>query len=188
MAAHGFKPMRHLAGGTIRTSEYTIAIDYDTAIYTGDPVKLVAAGGVEIAAAGAIVTGVFQGVNYRDGDGDVKFSAYWPGAVANATDVVALVIDDPFVTYSVFDDADSDFLTAADIGGCGNHVAGTGSAKTGVSGYMLDTSDCSNAQAGWKLIRKVNRPGNAYGAANGSQVEMEVWLNEPHYAPFTAGI
>ena len=117
MAAHGFKPMRHLAGGTIRTSEYTIAIDYDTAIYTGDPVKLVAAGG-----------------------------------------------------------------------GCGNHVAGTGSAKTGVSGYMLDTSDCSNAQAGWKLIRKVNRPGNAYGAANDSQVEMEVWLNEPHYAPFTAGI
>ena len=56
MAAHGFKPMRHLAGGTIRTSEYTIAIDYDTAIYTGDPVKLVAAGGVEIAAAGAMVT------------------------------------------------------------------------------------------------------------------------------------
>ena len=52
MAAHGFKPLRHLAGGEIRNSEYTIAIAYDTAIYTGDPVKLVAGGGIELAAAG----------------------------------------------------------------------------------------------------------------------------------------
>ena len=58
MAAHGFKPLRHLSGGQIRTNEYSIAIDYATAIYTGDPVKFVAAGTIELAAAGNVILGV----------------------------------------------------------------------------------------------------------------------------------
>ena len=188
MAAHGFKPLRHLSGGQIRTNEYSIAIDYATAIYTGDPVKFVAAGTIELAAAGNVILGVFQGVSYAKSDGEVVFTKYWPGAVAGATNVVALVIDDPMVAYSVFDDGDSDFLTLADQGGCANHVAGTGSTVTGLSGDMLDTSDASNAVAGFKILRVVNRPGNAYGSANGDQVEVEVKVNEPFLAHHTAGI
>ncbi len=188
MAAHGFKPLRHLSGGEIRTSEYTIDTTYSTAIYTGDPVKLVADGDIELAAAGNVILGVFQGVSYKKSDGEVVFTKHWPGAVSSGTDIVALVIDDPMVTYSVWDDGDSDYLTAADIGTCANHVAGSGSTTTGLSGDMLDTSDASNSQAGFKILRKVNRPGNDFGSANGDQVEVEVYVNEPFLAPFTAGI
>ena len=188
MAAYGFQPLRHLSGGEIRTSEYTIAIDYSTEIFSGDPVKFVAAGTIEVAAASNVILGVFQGVSYKKSDGEVVFSKYWPGAVSGATDVVALVIDDPMVTYKVHDDAVSDFLTAADLGTSGNHVAGSGSTATGLSGYMLDTSDCSAAQAGWKVVRKLALPDNDYGSAAGSQVQMEVALNESFFGQFTAGI
>jgi len=188
MAAYGFQPLRHLSGGEIRTSEYTIAIDYSTEIFSGDPVKIVAAGTLEVAAAGNVILGVFQGVSYVKSDGEVVFSKYWPGAVSGATDVVALVIDDPMVTYKVHDDAVSDFLTAADLGTSGDHVAGSGSTATGLSGYMLDTSGCSAAQAGWKVVRKLALPDNDYGSAAGSQVQMEVTLNESFFGQFTAGI
>ena len=82
MAAHGFKPLRHLSGGEIRTSEYTIDTTYSTAIYTGDPVKLVADGDIELAAAGNVILGVFQGVSYKKSDGEVVFTKHWPGAVS----------------------------------------------------------------------------------------------------------
>ena len=188
MAAHGFKPLRHLTGGQIRTSDYLIAIAYDTSIFTGDPVKLVAGGGIELAAAGNTILGIFQGVSWTASDGEVKFSRYWPGAQSGATNVSALVIDDPYVTYSVFDDGDSDYLTIADVGFSADHVAGSGSTVTGISAVKLDTSDASNSQAGFKIIRKVERPGNDFGTANGSQVEVEVMVNEPFFSHNTAGI
>ena len=48
-AAFGFRPARHLTGGQIRTEEANIANNYDTAIYTGQVVEAVTAGGVEAA-------------------------------------------------------------------------------------------------------------------------------------------
>jgi len=188
MAAHGFKPLRHLTGGQVRTSDYLIAIAYDTSIFTGDPVKLVAGGGIELAAAGNTILGIFQGVSWTASDGEVKFSRYWPGAQSGATNVSALVIDDPYVTYSCFDDGDSDFLTIADVGFSADHVAGSGSTVTGISAVKLDTSSASATAAGFKIIRAVTRPGNDYGTANGSQVEVEVMVNEPFFAHNTAGI
>jgi hypothetical protein len=50
-AAFGFRPTRSLVGGQIRTEEYAIAANYNTAIYTGQVVEAVAAGGIEAAAA-----------------------------------------------------------------------------------------------------------------------------------------
>ena len=188
MAAHGFKPLRHLAGGEVRTSEYTIDTTYSTAIYTGDPVKLVADGDIELAAAGNTILGIFQGVSYKESNGEVKFSRYWPGAVSGGTDIKALVIDDPFVTYSAFDDGDSDFLTAADVGTSADHVAVSGSTVTGVSGAMIDTDGATASAAGFKIIRRIDRPGNSFGTANGDQVEIEVMLNESFFNSGTAGI
>ena len=61
-AAFGFRPVRHLTGGVIRTEEMNIAANYGTAIYTGSVVEAVAAGGIEIAAAGDTqLAGIFVG-------------------------------------------------------------------------------------------------------------------------------
>jgi len=66
-AAFGFRPTRSLVGGQIRTEEYKIANNYNTAIYTGQVVEAVAAGGIEAAAAeDTQVAGVFGGVFYSD--------------------------------------------------------------------------------------------------------------------------
>ena len=51
-AAFGAKPLRHLTGGVIRANEWKIIKEYNTNVFTGDFVKLVAAGYIEAAAAG----------------------------------------------------------------------------------------------------------------------------------------
>ena len=85
-AAFGFRPVAHLAGGTIRAREYKIAANYDTAIYTGQAVTAVTAGGIEICAVGAVVLGVFYGVSYTDPTtGKPTWSKYYP-ASTNASD------------------------------------------------------------------------------------------------------
>ena len=60
-AAFGFRPARHLTGGLIRTNEYKIAANYGTAIYHGQAVKALAAGGIDVCAAGEVVLGIFGG-------------------------------------------------------------------------------------------------------------------------------
>ena len=54
-AAFGFRPVRHLSGGLIRTNEYAIAANYGTSIFQGQCVIAVTAGGIEAAAAGNVV-------------------------------------------------------------------------------------------------------------------------------------
>jgi len=63
-AAFGFKPVRHLTGGQIRTEEYAIAANHGTNIFSGNVVEAQAAGGIENAAAGDTQQlGVFGGVS-----------------------------------------------------------------------------------------------------------------------------
>ena len=65
-AAFGFRPVRHLTGGEIRANEYTIAANYGTDIFHGQCVKAVTAGGIEAAAAGNVILGVFGGCFFTD--------------------------------------------------------------------------------------------------------------------------
>ena len=76
-----------------------IITTYDTAIFNGDFVKLVANGTVEKDAGTATLAsvGVFMGCAYTDPtSGQKTFSDMWPASNA-ATDAVAYVIDDPNV-------------------------------------------------------------------------------------------
>ena len=69
-AAFGFRPARHLTGGLIRTNEYKIAANYGTALYHGQAVKAVAAGGIESCAAGEVVLGIFGCLLYTSDAAD----------------------------------------------------------------------------------------------------------------------
>lgn len=184
--AYGLRPVRHMAGGVIRATEMTIASGYGTSIFFGDPVKLVAAGTIEQAAAGNVIFGVFQGCSYKLSTGEIVWSRYWP-ASTTATEIKAMVLADPNIAYSICDDGDSDFLTAADIGTAADIIVGTGSTVTGISAVALDTSSASGSTAQLKIIEKLDRQGNDYGAANGAKVEMVVMINE-HFLKQEAGI
>jgi len=179
MATYGFKPYRHMSGGDIRNNEYDILPAYTTKIYTGDPVKL-ASGYLNLAAAGDTMVGIFAGCSYVNSVGEQKFSRYWTGE-ASATNIKALVWDDPDILFSCSDDGNSDYLTQADVGTTGDHIAGTGSVVTGISGAMLDTSTVGT-DLGFRFIERVKRDDNPFGTTNGDKVEVAVLINEHLYA------
>jgi len=164
-APRGFRPVRHLTGGTIRPSVYTIASAYGTDIFNGDVVKLVTGGGIELAAAGNRMIGVFAGVKYTDSSGNLIYKEYWP-ASTTATDIEAQVYDDPYIVFGAQSDGST---VAADVGELTNHVAGAGSAVTGRSAHELNASS-GTSTAGFRILGKVNAPDNAWG----TNVDLEV--------------
>jgi hypothetical protein len=157
-AAFGFKPTRSLVGGQIRTEEYAIAANYNTAIYTGQVVEAVAAGGIEAAAAGDTqVAGVFGGVFYTDPTtSKPTWSAYYP-ASTNASDLKASVYADPEIVY----EAQHDGTGTAAMNNSGMDFVGVGgSTITGQSTSELDTSD-SGTGGNFKQIGISTDPDNS---------------------------
>lgn len=80
-------------------SPYTIASGYSTALACGEPVAL-SSGTLIRGTNGADAIGVLQNIKYVDSNGDVKYTTYWPASTA-ATQIEALVIDDPMATFTV---------------------------------------------------------------------------------------
>lgn len=161
-APSGFKPIKHLTGGAIRLSEYSIASGYGTAIYSGDRVEMTGTGTnvAKSAAGNTDDIGTFAGVMYVDSVGNQVFSKHWP-ASTTATDIRALVYDDPNIVFEV----QCDTLAEADVGQLVDLNVGTGSATTGLSGAYADVG-AGTATTGktFKILRLVPRANNAYGA------------------------
>ena len=157
-AAFGFRPTRSLVGGQIRTEEYKIAANYDTAIYTGQVVEAVTAGGIEAAAAGDVQqAGVFGGVFYTDPTtSKPTWSAYYP-ASTNASDLKASVYADPEIVYEAQHDGTG---TAAMNNSAMDFVGVAGSTITGQSTSELDTSD-SGTGGNFKQIGISTDPDNS---------------------------
>lgn len=170
-APYGLRPVRHLTGGCVRTNEYTIASGYATSIFTGDPVKLVAGGSLEIAA-GAVTDaiGVFWGCSYVDGSGNQVFSKHWP-ASTTATEIKAMVYDDPDIIFQI--QADATGVVAADVGAHADWEIVAGSTSVGRSKTNLDASLAIGAtQAGLRVLRIVDDGENVAGAFADVEVQM----------------
>ncbi len=172
----GFWPIRHLTGGTIRLSEYTIASAFATGIFRGDIVKLVTAGTIEDADAGDRFLGIFEGCSYVDAAGNQVYSKYWPASTV-ATFIKAFVYDDPRLVYGV---QSAGSTVAADVGELGDHVAGAGSTNTGQSAHEL-SGTTSTAYAGFRVIGKIDTPDNDWG----TNVLLEVTAYEHELGGFS---
>lgn len=95
-------------------SAYTIASGYATALGSGDPVKLHTDGTLVKATNGADAIGVFYGVTYTDSQGEIHITGYWP-ASQTATNIEALVLDDPNATFVVKGDGPIPLVQVGDI-------------------------------------------------------------------------
>lgn len=178
----GFKAVRHLGGGLVRTNAYSIASGYATAIYYGDPVEMTGTGrNIQLAAAtNADNIGVFAGVHYKDATGKSVYSKYWP-ASTTATDVEALVYDDPNTVFEI----QGDSVAEGDVGALVDWNAGTGSATTGYSGaYAVVTGATGTADKALRILGLVPRPENAYGA----YAKIEVMFAEHSLRGVVAGV
>ena len=157
-AAFGFRPVRSLIGGELRTEEYAIAANYGTAIYTGQVVEAVAAGGIEAAAAGdPQQLGVFAGVVYTDPTTSKPTFKPFYAASTNASDLKATVHVDP---YTVFEAQHDGTGTAAMNNSAIDFVVVGGNDTTGMSTSELDTSE-SGTSGGFKQIGISKDPENS---------------------------
>ncbi len=144
--AFGLEPVG-LIGGRPFTGAFRqmrIASAYNTNIFTGDVVNLVANGVIQrlgLTVAG-MPTGVFMGCSYTDATLGFVQRAYWP-ANQVATDAYAYVCDDPEAVFKIQADAT---MANTDVGLNAAIVNGSGSTATGKSAVELD-SGTSNAPA-----------------------------------------
>lgn len=161
-APSGLKPLRHIGGGVIRQNEYSIASAYGTAIYTGDLVKLTGTG-TNIAKSAAGDTnniGVFMGCRYVNSVGEQKYARAWTASTVGSN-IVAMVVDDPNVTFEI----QGDSVAAGDIGAMADIDSGTGTASTGISAVSAAVSSATGTTGKTlSLLRLIERPDNAYGA------------------------
>lgn len=173
----GFKPIRHNAGGSVRTRNFPISGSYNTALYYGDVVKL-SSGNVVVAATGDTeVLGVFMGCFATDTSnfGAPRFSMYWPGGSAwnSPTDAYAIVSVDPGTVYQVCTDGVTQ-SAASWVGKNAAIVTSTGGiARTGVSGMVLNSTTATTS-AMFKIIDRVATPSNNWGD---QAILLEVVLN-----------
>lgn len=139
-APFGLRPIGLIGGQGFAgsTRAIKIASGYATSIFTGDVVKLVAAGTVEKDTGTTALTpvGVFLGCAYTDADLGYVNRSYWPASTV-ASDAVAFVCDDPDALFLI--QADEAVAQTA-LGANFAVVQGAGSTTTGTSGVSLDGS------------------------------------------------
>ncbi len=162
----GFDVAKGRNGTPNRSIDARILGTYATKIYTGQPVGIDPATGQLIVLADDAnkVAGVFDGVEYVDINGDIKFQNFWPapGAVKvgtvvkariyDATDALFLIHADAELTQ---DDVTNFFALTVTVGTGGSDVTGRSSAQLDVgsknaaaTGLLLQLVEISPREEG----------------------------------------
>jgi hypothetical protein len=183
---YGLRPVRKLDGSPFINAQnrYRIAANYGTPIYQGDLVIPVTGGGIQRAVANTseMVVGVFNGVFYTDPTTQKPtWKNYYPGTV-NASDIVATVIDDPNVVYSI--DSDGAFAVADIFKNFAITNAG-GSTQTGISQVQLDYSVSGLTTSG-TVLQAIDISQDTNNSTAGSvNVDVLVRINKHFYSQGT---
>jgi len=184
---YGLRPVRKLDGSPFINAQnrYRIAANYGTAIYQGDLVQPTAAGGIEKHTGGTSndVVGVFNGVFYTDPTTQKPtWKNYYPGTV-NASDIVATVIDDPEVVYSI--DSDGAFAIA-DIFQNFSVTDTTGNTLTGISTAQLDYS--TKGTSSLLVLQAIDISQETGNDAAGTNADVLVRINRHFYGYARGGV
>ena len=182
-APYGFKPINRIDGMPYAgaTRLIPIASTYNTAIYAGDLVKIVAAGTIEkfTGTTTGSPSGVFVGVQYVNSLDQFTPAQYYPGT--SVTDAYAIVVDDPLAAFKVAVTAADSTMSSAARAAVGSNMsvlAGTGDAATGNSGAsVLAGSDAATAGL---VVRVIDTVDETKTAAD-TFVELIVKINLHQY-------
>jgi len=183
---YGLRPVRKLDGSPFINAQnrYRIAANYGTPIYQGDLVIPVTGGGIQRAVANTseMVVGVFNGVFYTDPTTQKPtWKNYYPGTV-NASDIVATIIDDPNVVYSI--DSDGAFAVA-DIFKNFAITNATGNTLSGISKVQLDYSVSGLTTSGTVLQAIDVSQDTQNDTAGSANVDVLVRINNHFYSQGT---
>ena len=193
-APYGFRPSFHNSG-QMRPKAYTITSAYAASIFSGDPVKLISDGTIQLGSSdgtrtgttdGITLLGIFAGVEYLDSTGKPTIAPFWTGGTTG-TSIVAYVYDDPETLYDVqYANPGTAGTTSVqvDVGAQADwRVASPGgSTSTGISNTYLTAVQSTSGQ--------FQITGSAYlitDTLTDAYVNMTVRLNEAAYkAPVNA--
>ena len=192
---YGFKPIQRYdgipyAGATL---QYPISGSYNTAIYNGASVKLVAGGTIELSGAtttGTII-GVVTGFQYTNSSGQTVQAQYYPGT--SVTNAIAYVVVDASASFkvAVTTSGTAGTVTYANATILGANVAeiqnGTGSTTTGDSQASIvkpaDTAGTATTLP-WRVVGLV--PDTAYYVSTTLVYpEVIVKINNPQLTALT---
>lgn len=146
-APNGFLAVRQAKGGTIRTGQgYAIAAGLGNSLFTGDFVyETGTAKQVDVISAAHRILGAFDGCQFLNSFGEVKFSPYYPGSqpVLAGSTLQCWVYDD---TDLVFMAQMSGAFANTDVGALADvTVATAGNVFTGRSGQQIDSTTLTSA-------------------------------------------
>lgn len=194
-APFGLRPVQTLGHGHYTGSirQYAVPASDGTAIFVGDPVKLVGTSqfingqtlaNVAQAATGDVIVGVVVGVLAETRDSLIYRAA--------STQRILLVNDDPNALFEIQQVNSGTALTANDIGLNANFVVAAGSTVTGQSGVTLDnTTEANTNTLDLKIVGMPNRldndPGSAVGTGEAAS-RFLVRINRHQYVNQIAGV
>ena len=162
-------------------SEYDISASA-SAIFFQDPVEILAAGTIGVAAASDALLGSLGGVFFTDASTSKPTFANHLEGSNTATDIKGFVADDPYERFEIQSDGAT---AAADVGLNADIVYAAGSSPNYVSKVELDHSDLKTATAQLRVLAiSKDIENNEAGSAN---VNLVVMINE-HFLKGTTGI
>lgn len=191
----GLRPVADMFGrpynGSVR--QYAVPASDATAVFIGDPVKLVGTSefingqtfaDVAQAATGDTMVGVVVGVL-----NDTRDSLIYRAA---STQRIVLVADDPNALFEIQQVSTGTPLTANDIGMNANFVVAAGNTFTGQSGVTINnTTEATTNTLDLKIVGVPNRADNDVGDAVGTGAassKFYVRINRHVYVNQTAGV
>ena len=182
-APYGFQAINRVDGTPYagQTRLIPIASTYNTAIYAGDLVKIVAAGTIEkfTGTTTGSPSGVFVGVQYVNSLSQFTPAQYYPGT--SVTEAFAIVVDDPMAAFKVAVTNVSSVMSSAARAAVGSNMsvlAGTGDANTGNSGASVLAG--SEAGTAGLVVRVIDTVDETSTAAD-TFVEIIVKINLHQY-------
>lgn len=181
----GFTPVGYLNGSpwTGKARLYSIAANYGTALYIGDPV--ISSGtadangvpGIAIANTTGAVRGVIVGLSKYEGmvgnpsNLDITYRPASDPAVW-----YAMVADDPNIIFEVQEESNGTQLAATEIGL--NTISKSGAGNGYVSGWMIPSATGATpnttATLQLRLLGLARKPNNAFGAYAKHLVQFNV--------------
>ena len=182
-AAFGLRPIGKVGQNRDNQglSEYDISASA-SAIYFNDPVEILAAGTIGVAAATDTLLGSLGGVFFTDASTSKPTFANHLDASNTATDIKGFVSDDPYERFEIQADGAT---AAADVGLNADIVYAAGSSPDYVSKVELQTSDQKTGTAQLRILGiSKDIENNEAGSAN---VNLVVLINE-HQLKGTTGV
>jgi hypothetical protein len=188
-APYGLRPINSVDGKPYAgaTRQLPIASNYNTAIFYGDIVAIVAGGTIaksgvtddSTTSAANYTYGVFMGCQYVNGQSQTVQAQYYPGT--SVTEAIAYVVDDPMAAFKVAVVYANSVVTTVNQSIVGANMAidlGTGDTTTGNSGTGVLAASNGAGSAATLPVRVVEVvPATATNAT--SFTEVVVKLNNP---------